>query len=119
MHQGVPSKGGRPKLIENGRIHLGIVAIAVSARRQHQSIRLHHTSPQRNRQPLVVGDVLNLGADNATSFLEQTFIAPIYWKVILLVWGIIIESSLLAKIRHNLHGLTFFRPRARRLCSLK
>lgn len=73
----MPPECGSTKLIQNGRIQIGIVACAVAGLLQQEAVLLHHRPAQSDGQPLVVGDVLDESGDNATSLLEQAFIAPI------------------------------------------
>lgn len=67
--------GSAREFVCDSWIHINIVVMGIALVKRHQTEALHLLWSYYNGQELVVGDMLHLGNDDASSFLEKRFIA--------------------------------------------
>ena len=71
------AEGGSRHRVGHARIDVDVVAGEVSAEFRLESVLLHDGLAQNDGQEFRVGDVLHLGADDPTSFLEERLVWPV------------------------------------------
>ena len=75
------SEGSSGEAVEDGGVDLGVVLRIVSIGQRQDVQFLHEICPKNNRQPLVVGDVLQLCNKNPPGLLVELLIVPVRVEV--------------------------------------
>ena len=72
------AEGSRRESVGRHRIDTVVVSVVESAPEESQVEHFHHPLAQDQRQPLVVRDVLHLGADDLPGLVEQSLVVPVH-----------------------------------------